>query len=82
MLYTVSISQEHISKGYRQQACNCPAALAIQEQTPFKSPLVTDKALYLGNGTNRLHNSHELCSFVRAFDRGDRVFPITFSFEA
>lgn len=83
----VEVTQEHIDKGQRREHDKCPIALAV-EDIGYKSVSVDGKSLdawkdKVDGVKGYIYGDlpDEAVEFIRTFDRGDKVEPLTFEFE-
>lgn len=86
MIILIKVTGEHIRAGHGGDCSSCPIALAIREQTIFKSVEVTNVKVY----KDQTHNANDvwLCKlpveaqeFIVNFDRDMGVCPFTFELE-
>jgi len=86
----VRVTEEHIRKGHPRSSYSCAVALAISELFPgsyvdvtqwrvavYPRGLSPDLALYYT--PRRFDLSQDAVRFVQAFDRGDKVEPLSFA---
>lgn len=84
--HTLTITQDQINRGIRGNAAYCPVALCINEYfqerkiTAYADIRFPSIALTFGAGTQVLYldTLPIIHDFMKKFDRGDMVEPITF----
>lgn len=76
---TLHVTQDHISRGAKEDACNCPIALAIKEQLPNRQDVQVDGDVRVRVLDEEFAwNGGELVDeFVAKFDEGLPVEPFT-----
>ena len=82
MTFLVKVTQEHIRQGERQSATGCPVALAISEQLGLRKVVVHGYHVLLGKFHGNFALPESVTDWIKSFDRGETVGPISFQLEA
>jgi hypothetical protein len=77
---TVSVTAEHITKGFARDCERCPVALAIRDAFPAVAH-VTVTGLYVRMGIREHEMPAEVQQFTWAFDTGQPIEPFTFELD-
>ena len=83
-MIVVSLTEEHIAKGVPGEGCLCPVALAIEDCSHYRGVHVYSEVVCYELGGNRVFEvdlPDEAREFIRSFDDGDPVNPITFKLD-
>ena len=80
MLVSVTVTQEHIDRGVPGEARACPWKLAISERFSIDDVYVGSFGTWIGSGCNIPH-TNELYHWIKNFDSGDGVPPLTVEFD-
>lgn len=75
----IKITQDHITRGVRKNGCKCAMALALQESLNSKTIGVGLYAAFDTPNEKLYKLSQKATDFIRKFDRGELVFPMTFN---
>ena len=73
----IQVTQEHINKGKRMKACECPVALAIRDKTKW-IPDVSSLIVTFPGTLDTEWLPAKAAEFVNAFDSGNPVKPFEF----
>ena len=74
------VTQDHIDNGKPKSAPSCPFALAIKEKG-IEGVWVTPTRVEIDFGEVVLKNSKQVKNWIKAFDLGFKVSPITFNLD-
>ena len=75
----ITVTQDHINKGYRFNTDRCPIALAVREKFPNATVSVTNQDIHVKKWFLRRYNlPKEAIHFVYDFDNRLSVQPIEF----
>lgn len=77
-MITIEVTQEHIDKGNALHAHSCPISLALT--AAGVAHLAVGPTTIVCPEYN-IDLPEPLARFIRAFDRGEKVWPITFELE-
>lgn len=72
----ISVKQEHIERGEREEPYACPVALAMRESLGKK--VYVDRLEFLINGSVVAKLPKSCARFIETFDRGLPVKPFSF----
>lgn len=79
---TITVTQEDIDQGIRNDCDKCPIARAIARELPGSEPSVGDMVDLYGKGYyGDAHLSHLATKFINDFDNGNPVVPQAFHLE-
>lgn len=76
---TIRVTQDHIDRGLKMDACQCPTALALIEATGNTNPgavVVSHNAFWLG--AQKFITPPAVAEFIRKFDHNMTVEPFEF----
>ena len=82
-MLTVNVTQDHIDKGARKEAYDCPVSLALGEADPGSDWCVSTRHIMRETGTHVgfIDPPATVSKFVRRFDNGDPVQPFSFEID-
>ena len=82
---TVTVPQDHIDRGERQNGESCPVALAITRRMPKWTEVDVGETMFtfvLPSGErDTSFLPEEACHFIASFDAGKPVEPFTFALD-
>ena len=82
-MLTVNVTQDHIDKGARKAAYQCPVSLALREVDPGSDWCVSTLHIMreTGHDVGITESPATVSKFVSRFDNGDPVQPFSFEID-
>lgn len=77
----VPVTQANIDDGLPKCGPACPVAKALKDLDDIDGAWVTPRKIELNFGEKELKNSDELKNWIKAFDRGYDILPITLNLD-